>query len=318
MIGNLRILKQFSPFLWPQQSRIISPRLLSFRRNQTALEFEQFERSDFRSGPNDFGERKPRLTDQQIYLQEKLMNGVKSYKKYEWDEIMSRTIEIPSYIAFVITPITLTGTIVNFCKQENNFLLGLNFMEYLESKGEEINTGTINAFLKLCTAAWPESSEEAICKYYDILRKRLPVMDATTAETLIYSLCLTSRWEECIDLLDTIKLSDRINVKVYCTLAIAAFKNKEIEMGWSWLREAAGTGSDLIVDSYSTWFQFCSENEPTAQNGEKLLTFLNEYNMAIGVDTAEDIKQYFELVVKPLWNIKETTVKSQYENNYFN
>lgn len=313
MDHRLRLFSKFCSLVKPRiNPRVFTSNPFSSYRNQMNVEqdWQQTDTNKFKP-PIDGFERKPRLSDQQLYLQENISNQCKSYDNKQWETILSKTLEIPSsHASFSINTVNLTGSIIHFCAEVKNFHLALNFMEYLESKGEEINTGTISSFLKLCTDTWPESTDETILKYCDILKKRSTLMSPHVAENVLLALSLTHKWKEALPLLDIIKAANgSVRGFIFSELAAAAFTNHEVEMGWSWFEDALANGKSVNIDAYAAWFQYCAKNDPTFANGERMLNYLSEHNVPIGLFTADDIKQYFQSVLKPPWTVTSTMIK---------
>jgi hypothetical protein len=275
-------------------------------------DYQEFTKNKFRTQGEDFL-KKPRVSEQQLYLKENLSIQCKNYDHKQWETILSKTLQIPSsHASFAINAVNLTGNVIHFCAEVKNFHLARNFMEFLESKEEEINTGTISSFLKLCIETWPDSTEETILKYCDVLKKRLTIMSPHTAENILMALCLTHKWKEAIPMLDIIKAAnENVRALIYSALAVAAFKNCDVELGWRWFQECLAAGKSVNIDAYAAWFQYCAKNNPSAENGERMLNYLNEHNVPIGLFTADDIKQYFQSVAKPPWTVTSTTIKSK-------
>jgi len=314
MNHKLKLLSKFFSVIKPSNPRVFSSTLFASNRNQSYLEqdFQEFDRNKFKT-PGDGFVKKPRVTEQQLYLKENLTSQCKNYDSKQWETILSKTLQIPSsHASFAINAVNLTGNVIHFCAEVNNFHLAKNFMEFLETKGEEINTGTISSFLRLCIETWPDSTEETIVKYCDVLKKRLTIMSPHTAENILMALCLTHKWEEAIPMLDIIKAAnENVRGRIYSALAAAAFQNRNVEMGWRWFHECLTSGKSINIDAYSAWFEYCAKNDPTAENGERMLDYLNEHNVPIGLCTADDIKQYFQSVVKPPWTVSSTTIKNK-------
>ncbi|XP_065346171.1 mitochondrial ribonuclease P catalytic subunit [Cloeon dipterum] len=241
------------------------------------------------------------------FLQSKIQERRPKENK-EWDEILEKTLELPNYSSN-INKVSINGVVMTLCLQEKNFDLALQFLKYLEDKGEEINHGTLSVFMKLCYSCWPDSSEEIILKYYDILRKRLTIIDTFTAENCTLAISLTSRWMEYTELLEHVKLSGSIGRNLYTVLVSTAFRNKQPNLGWSLLHQAATEGKTVTSAAYSAWFEYCAENNPTVQGAETLLKFSHEWNIGLDEVTADDIQQYFEQIVKPAWKVEHTSIK---------
>lgn len=311
---RLGLLLKLSSVIKPINPRVFSTSSFSNQmRRPSSVErnFQEYDRNRSNSAIDSFV-RKPRLSEQQLYLNEHLTVNIKAYDHKQWDRILSKILSIPtSHAAFAINPVNLTGKVVNSCAEVKNFQLALNFMEYLESKGEEINLGTLSSFLRFCIDI-PECTEETIIKYYEVLKKRSTIMSPATAETILTALCLTRKWKEAIPLLDNIKsANESVRGLIFSNLAKAAFKNQEVEMGWGWFYEALAYSKSVNTDAYAAWFQYSAKNEPTVENGERLLSYLHENNIPIGLFTADDIKQYFQSVVKPPWTVNSTLVKNK-------
>lgn len=312
MNHRLRLLAKLCSVVKPSNPRVFSSNPFSSYRNQSNVDpnFQEYERNKFKPPIGGFVKK---LTEQQLYLQENLSKQCKYYDQKQWETILSKTLQISSsHASFAINTVNLTGNVIHFCAEVKNYHLALNFMEYLESKGDEINSGTLSSFLKLCVETWPDSTEKTILKYCDVLKQRSTLMSPHTAENILMALCLTHKWKDAIPMLETIKAANE-NVRglIYSALAMSAFKNHDVELGWSWIEEALACSKSVNIDAYAAWFQYCAKNDPTAANGERMLNYLNEHNVPIGMFTADDIKQYFQTVVKPPWTATSTTVQNK-------
>ncbi|XP_059480927.1 mitochondrial ribonuclease P catalytic subunit [Neocloeon triangulifer] len=301
---NLQVITKLSALTIRVARLQRQPLRLLTRKSTIMEEFEDFEKSP-EDAPNEFGFGDKRRMDAHSFLLSKVAAG-KLYSSHEWDEILSNALEMPKWS---VNNINISGIVMSHCLTENNYNLALCFLKYLEENDKEINNGTISVFLRLCHSTWPEPSEEVIFKYYDLLKNRIPFFIGTLAENCILALSWTSRWRECFELVEFVRSSGIMGIHIYTILITTAFRNKDPKLGWDFLNKAGVEGKHVRAETFSTWLQYCAENEPTLAGAESILNYFYEINYPVNEVIAEDVKQYFECVVKPAWKVESTAVR---------
>lgn len=116
------------------------------------------------------------------------------------------------------------------------------------------------------------------------------VLDSTTAENSIFALSVTKQWKKCLELLQMIKFTASPTSAAYSRVIIAAFSNKEMEIGWKLMSEMLMDHRSPQPTVYISWYQNCDR---TQEDLEKMLKFIGNNNIMIPNQVATEIARAF-------------------------
>ncbi|XP_059622816.1 mitochondrial ribonuclease P catalytic subunit-like [Phlebotomus argentipes] len=174
-----------------------------------------------------------------------------------------------------ITNTNVDATIVGYCVTFKKLEAAKCFVEFLEQTPETggVNIVTLTRLLKVYHAAasdrvLTDEEENEIIEIYEQIRRKVPVFDANTAEGVIFALSLTSRWKECLELMQGITILSTPSIATYTSVVEAAFRNDEKEIALQTLRKSIQDSRIPKCKAFTAWIDFCQ------RQGEGLAEFL--------------------------------------------
>nr|CAG4652130.1 EOG090X0CGF [Triops cancriformis] len=184
-----------------------------------------------------------------------------------------------------LTPVNFDGNFLKACAEENNYRLAKQYLHYLQSSGQAVNNAVLNRYLLLCYRNPSDFNESEILLTCEQLKSQSPVLDPSTAESLIIGFSITSQWRNSIELLTAIE--PYTSVKSLCLNAIikAALRNHDLELALQFMTRAAESAKTIDHSVYQLWL------EDSKYNTEQLIQFWSDYEilpMAGTVKTLQD------------------------------
>lgn len=126
-----------------------------------------------------------------------------------------------------------------------------------------------------------------------LLTKKHSILDASTAENVIFALCTTKEWKQSLSFLEMIKLTCNPNSSTYSVIISSAFRNHDFETGWNLLKELISYQRIAMPEIYTSWFANCPRN---IEEFEKMLNFVSNNNFLIPRNVGvELVKAFHEL-----------------------
>lgn len=213
----------------------------------------------------------------------------------EWDSVFA---EVKRYRYFdrVVSDDDVQGRIINHCFRRKLYVSALSCLEFLRRTGRGPPSLFFRLmFMNLCGSC-PEKvrDERLVLDVYEKIREATTVFDVRTTSYVVAGLSLTSRWEECLGLLDAIKLMEPKSYNVDCNyVATAAFKHGRYSLGFEFLRvmdnKALFTRTCLAV------VEACGD---TCADAEKnmigLLQYCAQHRLHLPKICTDALKEWFE------------------------
>jgi pentatricopeptide repeat protein len=120
--------------------------------------------------------------------------------------------------------------------------------------------------------------------------KKHSILDASTAENVIFALCATKAWKQTLDFLGMIKFSCKPNASTYSVIIATAFYNRDYDTGWKLLREMISNQRIALPEVYMSWFKNCPRN---IEDFEKMMYFIGNNNVLIPKNVGVDLAKAF-------------------------
>ncbi|XP_058448008.1 mitochondrial ribonuclease P catalytic subunit [Malaya genurostris] len=208
----------------------------------------------------------------------------------EWSEIRKSILDERYF-----TATNVDSTVLGLCGSLDS---GKSYLEYLRTKGVNMNFAMINRLLRLyriqgCdTGQLSEQDQQDIFKLYSDIRKDTTVLDATTCEHLIGALTLTDHWRLSFELLDMIKLTGIPDSSTYSFLIRKCFLSGDSETGWKLLKEQSDNKRLPNDDVFLAWLDYSiSNNRSIASDVVKMLSFTKDASIFLSKRVGTALKQ---------------------------
>nr|CAD7459336.1 unnamed protein product [Timema tahoe] len=217
----------------------------------------------------------------------------------------------------MINSSSIHAIIMMSCCSHKKFGVGMSYLNHLTSLGEEPNIATKACFLKLCYLCCDDIVDEnLILSFYDSIRSKCSILDATTAENVIFGLSRTHRWEEGVELLEMIKVTCTPNHHSYNVMVKAAFDHMDAARGWDIMSDMLRHDRRPMPMVYHAWLDYSQKCDAGSKMDllEQLLKFLGQNDLRPTKDVAERIKDYFEMLDRDVrWKGSFSTVSTRGE-----
>ncbi|OQV23717.1 Mitochondrial ribonuclease P protein 3 [Hypsibius exemplaris] len=190
---------------------------------------------------------------------------------------------------------------------------GASLLDFLHSSKTFVNVSVASNYVKLCGRLETPDFEEKILAAYAHVKRISPadIYDMGTAENLIAGLYRTSRWEECLKLLDIIEFTGRPSPTALSYVITGAFAHDHPSTALRLLKQLStlhGTFGPAEM-AFTAWFAYAkSKGLPTVM---EMLTFTRDYEWFIPLEVARDLKAWFEK--EQGWMAKFTTLSPRGE-----
>ncbi|XP_063229230.1 mitochondrial ribonuclease P catalytic subunit isoform X6 [Bacillus rossius redtenbacheri] len=260
---------------------------LKVRRENALLETDGFEEQQ----PCDVVQRKWN-TEQKRVLDEAVSKD-NPPTSAEWLELRETILGMTGFI----TEKNIDALVMAACIASRKLAVGTSYIKYLWAAGRSLNIATASGFLKLCSVCSEESvvDEDLVLSVYSGLCSSCPLMDAQTAQNAILALCLTHRWEEGLELLETVKITATPNMLVLNSMVKAAFSHNRPEVGWSLMDEILHLNRKLMPMAYLAWLDYCAgqDKDSGVKYLDQLLTYMALNDLRPTKDVASRLNDCF-------------------------
>lgn len=208
-----------------------------------------------------------------------------NHNRFDWEKIRCELVSSERHI----NKSNLDAIIIGLCTKERRLDAATSYLNYLESKKLEINDATIGKLIRLYHVLYQNqilnSDDEAkILKQCHLLMEKHPILDATTAENVIYGMCLTKEWQKSLELLDMIRYTSSVNSGTYSVIISKAFEEGCTDVGWNLLSKMTNEALAPRGQVYISWLKKYQSVDDT----EKMLNFIGESSLIIPENVIED------------------------------
>lgn len=215
----------------------------------------------------------------------------------DWNDVKNSTLEING----CINKENIDAIIMKKCCGMKLLLLGKSFFKYLKSSTEtKINRATYGNYLRLfydCSSECKEEDLKEISEIYKELQHNYHDLDSNTAEKVVLALSITKHWKEYVKLFEVIEKIYFPTSIAYSAVVRAAFKNKELKLGWSLMEEMQIRGINVPDDVF-----VCLLDTSIKSTKDEVLTnileFMSKFNMKPSVNLCGIFKRTFEGISK--------------------
>lgn len=180
--------------------------------------------------------------------------GARHASALEWDNFRSQCLTV-----YPEKSCSIDGIIMSRCHKDKNHLLAKSFLEYVQQTQGKPNLAVLAYYVSLCGLCIDEVGENEILKGYDELASRFQFFDGKTLDLIVPALCKTHRWQESLSVMDTVMFMSDFSGKVYSHVAAAAFRNGDVECGWSVMEKSVKAGKILLGDVFNVWVDLCTK-----------------------------------------------------------
>lgn len=181
---------------------------------------------------------------------------------------------------------------------------GKDYLKYIKESGGSLNLGAIGKLMKFYyyyglqnNTLSPEEMSyiKDTCKE---LIKKYKVLDGTTGECCIIALSLTDDWKEGLKLIENVKIASTPGAVAFCSLAVAAFKNNEPEIGWNLINSMPVVLRSPYDNVFTSWIYYCTSNFKSDKvallsNLEKMFNFCGENDWKVGPSVVKLLSTVF-------------------------
>lgn len=106
-------------------------------------------------------------------------------------------------------------------------------------------------------------------------------------------LCCTPAWRNSLELVNAIKNKNDVTINSLVSIALRAFEEEEIDLGWTLTQTIFTRHEILSVEIFSAWFNLCEKNSNF--RCLKVLEFLRDNECVVRTDIAELICEKLKL-----------------------
>lgn len=182
------------------------------------------------------------------------------------------------------------STVVDTFADAKNTEAALSYIKFVKKINNKLNVATSGKYFKLLhDREIPLNDEEIndIFELYDAIRAEYSILDALTAENCILALSLTRRWEECLELLEMLKMSNPSRSVAHSAIIAAAFNNNNEKLGWKLVNEMLPRLKPQ-TNVYDAYLNYCKRN---SKNPKQLEIHVDKiFNFWATFDIYPDLK----------------------------
>lgn len=181
--------------------------------------------------------------------------------------------------------------------------VGKDYLKYIKESGGSLNLGAIGKLMKFYYYFGLQNklSLEELSYIKDTCKeliKKYKVLDGTTGECCVIALSLTDDWRIGLDLLENVKIASSPGAVAYCSLAVAAFKNNQPEIGWTLITNMPVALRSPYDNVYTSWIDYCTSNfkrdkVALLSNLEKMFNFCGENDCKVGPSVVKQLSTVF-------------------------
>lgn len=205
----------------------------------------------------------------------------------KWKELRNDILQ-----SYRINDKNVDATIIGQCLKELKLTMAKSYLEFLDAEKIELNAATIGRILRIYYGKAQERELDLdeckdILKMYDLLLLKNPVLDPTTAESVIHALCVTPDWKKSLGIFDNIKLTSTPTSSTYSAIIVSAFKNDEMNVGLKFLEEMIQLEKIPKCEVFIAWLDHNIRNKKPIDD---ILIFIGENEILISRKVAHHFK----------------------------
>ncbi|VVC27280.1 Hypothetical protein CINCED_3A023283 [Cinara cedri] len=170
-------------------------------------------------------------------------------------------------------------------------------MRYIKECGQtKPNTILQLLYIRSCYASQDQLTDEdqheiqTIC--LSILKNNSHLVNSTFMEGIIMGLCCTPLWRNSLEYLNNFKNEKDIKIRAYSCTIFKAFKEEEIDIGWSLIQTMYNQHEILLTSVFAAWFNLCDINKNYSY--QKVLEFLRDNECIVRTHLAELIHEKYK------------------------
>ncbi|XP_055692147.1 mitochondrial ribonuclease P catalytic subunit [Lutzomyia longipalpis] len=205
-----------------------------------------------------------------------------------------------------LTPANVDATILGFCISTKKLQAAKCFVKFLEEDPEipGANCATLTRLMRVyhavaCERALSAEEEDEIVALFEKLKSKFPVFDVNTAEGVIAGLSITSRWRECLELLQNNSFMCTPTIAAYTYTISAAFRNGEKDIALRVIAKSLRDSRIPRCSALTAWIDFCSRVD--GESIEEFLQFLSFNDLQISTEVIEKIEAHLDGKGIPSW-----------------
>lgn len=212
-----------------------------------------------------------------------------------------------------VNDVNIDGLILSFFAAAGNIAASKSYLHFMEQSedGKQPNVLVKSVLLRCYQCATfygykltPED-DQLIQRIYDEVKAKYEVLDAATNENLIGGLSLTSRWRECLQLLEDCKITAKPSRSSYTMVIKAAFEEDDPTVARRLMEEVVQGGIFPSPTMYSACTAWCRKQANFAEEIESVLAFIGENELTVSKDVVKDL---VEAVAGAGGRVKETKI----------
>lgn len=232
-------------------------------------------------------------------LLENAFDSISVNKPTDWNDIHDFVLNHEENKENIYNKINIDGLIMKWCVQNNKTSYAESYIKYLRQSDKEINLATFGLYLRsICQSNLvklePEKETEIIQMCTDVKNSH-PVLDSITLEDIICALSLTHKWEDCIPLLEEVKLTKTISTRAYSFVISAAFLNNNEKLAWALANELLELDREPLTMVYLSYLKSIKKLEKGGNIVEKLeilFDFFKRNGLICREDVAKELLLY--------------------------
>ncbi|XP_055704879.1 mitochondrial ribonuclease P catalytic subunit [Phlebotomus papatasi] len=219
----------------------------------------------------------------------------------QWKNLRSQLLTIAPRISLA----NVDATIVGFCVQAKKLTAARGFVEFLDRDPDigGANCATLTRLLRVYHAIATErpltqTEEEEIGQIYGKLREKFPHFDANTSEGIIAALSMTSRWKECLELMDGIEILCKPSTNTYMSVIEAAFRHNDKVIALQILEKSVRNSRIPKCSALIAWIDFCDHQGGDIQ---EFLHFVETNDLQISDEVIKRLEKHLQNIGIPSW-----------------
>lgn len=228
------------------------------------------------------------LEDEQTHLLQTVFSKNSVLTVDKWKELRNDILQ-----SYRINDKNVDATIIGQCLKELKLKMAKSYLEFLDAEKIELNAATIGRILRIYYGKAQErelSVDECkdITRMYDLLFLKNPVLDPTTAESVIHAICVTSDWKKSLGIFDHIKLTSIPTSSTYSAIIVSSFKNDEVNVGLKFLEEMIQLEKNPKCEVFNAWLDHNIRHKKPIDD---ILIFIGENEILISSKVAYYFKE---------------------------
>lgn len=214
-----------------------------------------------------------------------------------------------------INSVNINGVLLKIMVNNRKFDAARSFVDYLKSTKDELSLGSINGLLAFYHEIGkendlPSRDKQFIIEIYEKLYEKYTVLDSTSCESLLHSLCTINEWEKALKVLDDICLSSVPSHSAYSTVIATLFKNNENEKALEMINISVSKRRPLQDNAYEAWIKYIlrkyRDKKVILSCMDEICTHISKSLGLITINTATRLKDIYNTLG---WNAQFTKLR---------